>query len=317
MSKDKQKEIMKNRRELVFLYDVTRSNPNGDPDDGNRPRMDEDGYNIVTDVRLKRTIRDHWISQNDPDRSVLIKQQYMSDDKTVMSMRDIVKKELDLGDDPKRKDVLERLPKTFLDVRTFGAAVTLPGANVSITGPVQFGIGVSLNKPEIMSLTITTVMSSTGEQGAGSMGQTHVVDYSLIAFHGIACETNSEILGFTESDLRALFDGMWNGTKNLNTRSKFNHQPHLILSVVSKDKQFQIGSLDAKLSLEKMDGVKKSADIVVIVDDLLDELIKHKEEILKIEYKESLELAYSCEGKVHDSISSLLKDSGIALEEIS
>ncbi|RMG33304.1 MAG: type I-B CRISPR-associated protein Cas7/Csh2, partial [Methanobacteriota archaeon] len=49
---------MKNRREIIFMYDVRDSNPNGDPDDQNRPRMDDNDYNVVTDLRLKRTIRD-------------------------------------------------------------------------------------------------------------------------------------------------------------------------------------------------------------------------------------------------------------------
>ena len=89
---------IKNRCEIIFIYDVLRSNPNGDPDDGNRPRMDEQGYNIVSDVRLKRTIRDYWINQAQNDRRVLIKQQFKDDKKTVMSMRDIVAKELNITD---------------------------------------------------------------------------------------------------------------------------------------------------------------------------------------------------------------------------
>lgn len=316
MSTNEENTPIENRREIIFLYDVIRSNPNGDPDDGNRPRMDENGYNIVTDVRLKRTIRDYWISQKDPERSVLIKQQYMDDDKTVMSMRDIVAKELQIDENTTRKDIIDQLPKKFLDVRSFGAAVTLPGANVSITGPVQFGIGISLNKPEIISLTITTVMSSTGEQGAGGMGQTHILDYSLINFHGIICETNSEKLNFTEKDLKAIYNGLWDGTKKLNTRSKFNHQPHLVLAIVSKEKEFQIGGLDTKLRLEKEEGIKEVDQAVILMDDFMETLLEHQDKILKIEYKESKELQYMYQGTQRTSIEEIFAGTGIYLEAI-
>jgi CRISPR-associated protein Csh2 len=56
-------ELVKNRSEILFLYDVTDANPNGDPVDENKPRIDEEtGVNIVTDVRLKRTVRDYLIN---------------------------------------------------------------------------------------------------------------------------------------------------------------------------------------------------------------------------------------------------------------
>ena len=61
------------RRELIFIYTVRDANPNGDPDDENRPRMDMDGYNIVTDVRLKRTIRDFLATSGE---SILIDRKF-------------------------------------------------------------------------------------------------------------------------------------------------------------------------------------------------------------------------------------------------
>lgn len=308
---------LNNRREIIFLYDVVRSNPNGDPDDGNRPRMDEEGYNIVSDVRLKRTIRDYWLSRDD-GKNILIKRVFKKDG-NVMSMADMVIDEMGYSGegDAKREELLKKLPETFLDVRTFGAAVTLKGANVSITGPVQFGIGISLNKPEVETIAITSVLSSTGEQGAGSMGTTHFVDYSLINFHGIVCETNSKELNFTEEDLNDVYKGLWLGTKNLNTRSKFNHNPHLILSVVSKEKEFQIGNLDTYLKLKEEVGLKATKDAVVNVDLLIQQLESHKNEINSIELLESGALTFELSGKTSNSLKEFLEPIGIKIETIS
>ncbi|MHA1401813.1 MAG: type I-B CRISPR-associated protein Cas7/Csh2, partial [Candidatus Heimdallarchaeaceae archaeon] len=311
--------VLKNRREILFLYDVIRSNPNGDPDDGNRPRIDEQGYNLVTDVRLKRTIRDFWISQKDERRRVLIKQVLKDDQKTVMSMKDVVTLELGIKDEEKtsREELLAKLPEKFIDVRAFGAAVTFKGANVSITGPVQFGIGKSLNKPEVVTMGITSVLSSSGEQGAGSMGQFHYVDYSLILFHGIACEYNSEETNFDETDLKAIYDGLWYGTKRLNTRSKFNHNPRLLFSIVSKENEFQIGGLDTKIKLEQEENISSYEDARVNMDRLMEAILPFKDKILKIEYKESNDLTYTYNGEEYNSFKDLMRSSGIELEEIS
>ncbi|MHA1222750.1 MAG: type I-B CRISPR-associated protein Cas7/Csh2 [Candidatus Heimdallarchaeaceae archaeon] len=309
---------LENRREIIFLYDVIRANPNGDPDDGNRPRMDEQGYNLVTDVRLKRTIRDYWISKKDKNLEVLIQQQFKSE-KTVMSMEDLVKDKLGIEEKagvPLRETILEELPKRFIDVRTFGAAVTYKKANVSITGPVQFGIGKSLNKPEIVTMGITSVMSSTGEQGAGAMGQFHYVDYSLILFHGIACEYNSKVTSFSENDLIQIYDGLWNGTKKLNTRSKFNHNPRLLFAVVSKENEFQIGGLDTKLKLTKEKDVLSPDDVEIVVDELVETVLSFQNNILRIEYKDSEDLTYIFKGNKYKSFKQLFDGTGIELAEM-
>ncbi len=310
--------VLENRREIIFIYDVVRANPNGDPDDGNRPRMDDEGYNLVTDVRLKRTIRDYWLSQKKPELNVLIKRTLKADDKTVMSMKDIVAKELNIGskDSVSRAELMKKLPEKFLDVRAFGAAVTYEKANVSITGPVQFGIGKSLNKPEIGTMTITSVMSSGGEHGAGSMGQFHYVDYSLILFHGIACEYTSKDTNFDEKDLMAVYEGLWLGTKKLNTRSKFNHSPRLLFALVSKENEFQIGGLDSKIKLKKEEGLQSYEDAILVVDKLVDTIKDYKESLLKAEYIESKELLYEYNGEVYQSFKEIIDLIGLSSEEI-
>ena len=309
---------LKNRREIIFLYDVTRSNPNGDPDDENRPRMDEQGYNLVTDLRLKRTIRDFWLAQEREDRKVLIKRVLKDDKKNVMSLEDIITKELGIEnkENVSREELQNKLPEKYIDVRAFGAAVTFKKANVSITGSVQFGIGKSLNKPEVITMGLTTVLSATGESGTGTMGQFHYVDYSLIQFHGIACEYNSKETKFSEEDLEAVYEGLWLGTKKLNTRSKFNHNPRLLFAVVSKENEFQIGGLDTKIKLKEEENILSCENAVIIMDEIAEALKLHKEKILKIEYAETKELVYLYKDKEYSSFKQFIEEIGIQGEEI-
>jgi CRISPR-associated protein Csh2 len=313
---------LKNRREIIFLYDVKDANPNGDPDESNRPRMDHEGHNIVTDVRLKRTIRDHWISKYDglEGKEVLVKRSENVNDGTVRSMGDLIKLALNIKDDSKieRSRIREEIPKTFIDTRFFGGAITLTGANVSITGPVQFGIGRSLNQPTVVQHTITTTFSSGEGKGTGTFGETHMVDYSLIAFPGIVAETTAKETKLMESDLPNLWDGLWNGTKNLNTRSKFNHNPRLLLVVISKEAEFQIGGLSRLLKVKVLNDKQKATsekDVVLVLDDLVKRLKEFTSNISQIEVAEDKLLQAELNGS-SGSVIELLKSTGIEVKTL-
>jgi len=264
-----------NRYEIVFLYDVRDSNPNGDPDTSNMPRMDDTtGENIVTDVRLKRTIRDHWMSQG---KDVLVRAE-TDDEGNRKSMDALATEYLGLGKIDKKKagearrKLANEMPKDFIDVRTFGAAITLKDANFSITGPVQFGLGRSLNLPNINSRSITTTLASGEDKGMGTIGMYHTVDYSLIRFHGLVNENSAKLVGFSEEDLKDLFNAMWFGTKQLNTRSKFNHMPRFLMVVKSKDGQSQVGDLDLCLNLSERKELTNISEAKLEVSALINRL---------------------------------------------
>ncbi len=298
MKNNKQNPILINRREIIFIYDVTESNPNGDPDDSNRPRMNVDGYNIVTDVRLKRTIRDYWLNKfnekKEKGSDVIVKRELKTSSTEIKSMEDLVIDALNLDKDKlDKKDkkyqaeallkIINELSRVFIDVRAFGAAVTVKGATHQITGPVQFGLGKSLNKPEVKQLTITTTFASQEGRGAGTFGEYHIVDYSLILFHGIASEYSAINTGFSEEDLKKVYEGMWDGTRMLNTRSKFNHIPRVLISVVSKEKDFQVGGLDETIKLEDIN-VKSIKLSKLDLTEFFERLKKFSGGIEKIEY---------------------------------
>ncbi len=312
-------DIVDRRRELLFLYDVTDSNPNGDPDNENLPRMDLDGYNIVTDVRLKRTIRDYWLKtkHDDPKMQVLIRREIEMEKGNVLNMEDLVSKALQLKKDMKKEKklikIIEELPEIFIDLRCFGAAITVKGANYSFTGPVQFAIGRSLNKPIINSLTITTTFAAGEEKGAGTFGSFHVVDYSLIQFHGLICEQNAKETKMTKDDLKNLYEGLWFGTKLLNTRSKFNHIPRMLFSIVSKEKEFQIGGIDKLVSLAEEDGIKKITEAKIILKKLIDRLIQYKDRIEKIELLLGDDIQLYNDNEKIDDLKKFLEEKGFTV----
>ena len=142
-------DIITNRSEILFLYDVTYANPNGDPVDENKPRIDEETeINIVTDVRLKRTIRDYL---ND----------YKGQDIFIIESRDengnLRTKEDRLSDFDNK---LEKILKECIDVRLFGATTAVKDKTIVLTGPVQFRYGKSLHKVDLTYIKGTTVMPS-------------------------------------------------------------------------------------------------------------------------------------------------------------
>lgn len=312
--------IVDRRRESLFLYDVTDSNPNGDPDNENLPRMDLDGYNIVTDVRLKRTIRDYWLKtkQDKPNMQVLIRRVVEEKNGSILNMENLV---YDALKETKKTDksklllkIMNDLPTKFIDIRCFGAAITVKGANHSFTGPMQFAIGKSLNKPTISTHTITTTFGATGEdKRAGTFGAFHIVDYSLLLFHGLLCEQNAKATEMTENDLINLYEGLWYGTKLLNTRSKFNHIPRLLLSVVSKEKEFQIGGLDKLVSLVDESGIKGITEVKIQLKDLIERLEEYKDDIEKIELITGNDLQLYFDNTKIDNLGKYLKDKGFSV----
>jgi len=145
--------LVKNRSEVLFLYDVVNSNPNGDPVDENKPRIDEEtGKNIVTDVRLKRTIRDYLHDYKNNDIFVL---EIRDKDGKLKTKEDRLK---DFNNDP------EAIINECIDIRLFGATTAVEGQTMALTGPVQFKYGVSLHKVDLTYIKGTTVMPSQADK---------------------------------------------------------------------------------------------------------------------------------------------------------
>ena len=171
-------EPIKNRYEFVFLFDVENGNPNGDPDAGNMPRTDpETGYGIVTDVCLKRKIRNYveTVKEDEPGFGIYIKENVPlnSSDKKAFEYLGVDEKAIkelkkaDPGLDAKLRDFM---CQNFFDIRTFGAVMTTfvkAALNCGqVRGPVQLGFARSIDPVIPQELTITRVAITTEDDAA-------------------------------------------------------------------------------------------------------------------------------------------------------
>jgi len=284
-------ELIKSRSEILFLYDVTNANPNGDPVDENKPRIDEEtGINIVTDVRLKRTIRDYLHDYKKKDVFII----ETRDDKGNLRT-----KEDRLGDFKSQKDLIEKC----IDIRLFGATTAVEGKTMTLTGPVQFKYGRSLHSVDATYIKGTTVMPSKADRKQGTFTERYILPYSLISFYGVVNENaaiNQEI-PLTEEDVLNMLEGIWNGTKNLITGSKFGQIPRLLLQVIYKNGNFYLGELDRRISLitnKKNDKeIRDIDDVKIDITELVTSLEENKQKIDRLRMKVDERISFIKDGK--------------------
>ncbi len=236
------------RTELLFLYDVQNANPNGDPSDENKPRIDEEtGYNIVTDVRLKRTVRDYLFNYEGYNQTgtkdIFIRQTFVEGDPLK-----------GINDGKKRteqyKNNKEAILEACIDVRLFGGVLPIEKSSITLTGPVQFKMGRSLHKVELQYIKGTGAFATQAGKQQQAFREEYILPYSLIAFYGIINENAAQHTKLTSEDIEMLKKALWNGTKQLITRSKMEHNPRLLIMLEHKHSNYFIGELDKYVKLE-------------------------------------------------------------------
>lgn len=219
-------EAIKNRYEFVLLFDVENGNPNGDPDAGNMPRVDpETGYGIVTDVCLKRKIRNYveTVKEGKPGYRIYIKDHVPlnTSDKEAYaylgvedgSVKDAKKKDPNL--DVKIRDFM---CQNFFDIRTFGAVMTTFTKDAlncgQVRGPVQIGFARSVDPVMPQEVTITRIAITTekdAEKKTTEMGRKYIIPYALYKVEGyISANLAQKTTGFSETDLNLLWDALMN-----------------------------------------------------------------------------------------------------------
>lgn len=289
-------ETISNRSEILFLYDTKDINPNGDPLDENKPRIDEETMQcLVTDVRLKRTIRDHL--HDYLGEEIFIKEERLEDG--TLKTKEERLDDLDIK-------TAEDLTGKCVDIRLFGATAAVKKKSIILTGPVQFRIGRSLHKVQLTFIKGTTVYPSGKEKDQGTFTEMYVLPYSLIGFYGVVNENAAKHTGLKNSDVELLMDGLWNGTKNLISRSKVGQMPRLLMKVNYSEKNYHIGDLDGLLQLKtekREEEIRGTEDYVIEVKALVDSLVANKEKITSIDlaYDQRLTL-------VHDGAQVTLTD---------
>lgn len=219
-------EVIKNRYEFTILFDVENGNPNGDPDAGNMPRIDpETGYGIVTDVCLKRKIRNcvetmcedkegykiyikDGVPLNESDNTAYIA--FGTDEKKIKELK---------KDDPEiDKKICQFMCNNFFDIRTFGAVMTTfvkAALNCGqVRGPVQMGFARSIDPIVAQEVTITRVAITTkkdAENKSTEMGRKYIVPYALYRVDGyISANLARKVTGFSEDDLALLWQAIIN-----------------------------------------------------------------------------------------------------------
>lgn len=219
-------EAIKNRYEFVVLFDVENGNPNGDPDAGNLPRIDpESGYGLVTDVCLKRKIRNYIeaFKEDEPGYRIYIKEDVplnRSDNLAYeyLNTNDKDVKELKKKDPDVDKKIRDFMCQNFFDIRTFGAVMTTfvkAALNCGqVRGPVQLGFARSIDPIISQEVTITRVAITTekdAENKKTEMGRKSIVPYGLYRLEGyISANLARKVTGFSEEDLQLLWEALIN-----------------------------------------------------------------------------------------------------------
>lgn len=219
-------DVIKNRYEFVVLFDVENGNPNGDPDAGNMPRIDpESGYGLVTDVCLKRKIRNYvdLVKEGEEGYRIYIKENVplnRSDNEAYIHLGVDEKKVKNLKkNDPEAdRKIRDFMCSNFFDIRTFGAVMTTfvkAALNCGqVRGPVQLGFARSIEPIISQEVTITRVAITTEEDAENKkteMGRKNIVPYALYRAEGyISASLARKVTGFSEEDLELLWEAIIN-----------------------------------------------------------------------------------------------------------
>lgn len=233
-------EAIKNRYEFVVLFDVENGNPNGDPDAGNMPRIDpETGYGLVTDVCLKRKIRNYveMVKEGVPGYRIYIKDgvplnasdreacEYLGIEASKEALKAAKK-----NDDHIDEKIRDFMCQNFYDIRTFGAVMTtfVKGAlNCGqVRGPVQLGFARSVDPILPQEVTITRVAITTeadAENKGTEMGRKYIVPYGLYRVEGyVSANLARKTTGFSEDDLNLLWTAILNMFENDHSAARGN-----------------------------------------------------------------------------------------------
>ena len=206
--------ILSNKIDFAVLVSVTMANPNGDPLDGNRPRTSYSGYGEISDVCIKRKLRNRM---QDMGQRIFVQSDDRSDDgcKSLRERANAV-----LGKTKIRDEYARIACETWMDVRSFGqvfafSASDKSGVSVGVRGPVSIHQAVSLSPVEVKSLQITkSVNGEPGEKrSSDTMGSKHIVRFGLYLVKGSINVQLAQKTGFTNEDagivrecLRTLFE---------------------------------------------------------------------------------------------------------------
>ncbi len=270
---------VKNRYEFVMLYDVKNGNPNGDPDAGNLPRIDpETGHGIVTDVCLKRKVRNYveLIKKGERYFNIYVQEKAILTERRAPAY-EAVAEEKDKSS--KISKARQWMCRNFFDVRTFGAVMATKENNCGqVRGPVQFAFSQSVDpvvslEASITRMAVETKKESESQSGDNrTMGRKAYIPYGLYRTHGFISAPLAEQTGFSEEDLGFL----WNSLQNMfdhdrsAARGEMAAQKLIVFKHDSAMGNAPAHKLFDKVSVKRKDDTKPSrafSDYEVVIDN--------------------------------------------------
>ncbi|QCP86338.1 type I-C CRISPR-associated protein Cas7/Csd2 [Cereibacter sphaeroides] len=211
-----------NRYEFVFLFDIRNGNPNGDPDNGNMPRIDMDTeHGLVTDVALKRKIRNYVDLKHggEPPHAIYMREKAIlnathGEAYAALGLKPESKKLP--KDEAKAREITRWMCQNFFDIRTFGAVMTTDVNAGQVRGPVQLSFSETVDPilPQEVTITRSSVTNEKDAAKERTMGRKYIVPYGLYRCHGFVSASlagdATKGTGFSEEDLALLFEALTN-----------------------------------------------------------------------------------------------------------
>lgn len=284
---------LSNKIDFAVVLQVKRANPNGDPLNGNRPRTDYDNYGEITDVCIKRKIRDRllekWVADGKKDDGNMIFVQ--SDDRNVDGHKSLrARAEAILGKKLGSVETAKLACEKWLDVRAFGQLFALKakkaakgeegaddtGVSIGIRGPVTIQSAFSVEPIDVASIQITKSVSGEGDgskRGSDTMGMKHRVEKGVYRFCGSMNPQLAEKTGFSEADAKAIKEVLPRIFENdeSSARPAGSMQVLKVIWWLHNCKSGQYSSAKVHASLE----VKPDGEIdLVKLPDLLPEIVE-------------------------------------------
>ncbi len=204
---------IQNRYDIVYLFDITDGNPNGDPDAGNLPRIDpETGQGLVTDVCLKRKIRNYVGLRHGekPPYEIYVKERAILNsqhERAYEAVGEKPEKRKMPKDEKKARELTAWMCHNFFDIRTFGAVMSTDVNCGQVRGAVQFGFARSIEpivsaEHAVTRCAVTTAAEAEKQQGDNrTMGRKFTIPYGLYRVHAYINPILAEQTGFSTADL--------------------------------------------------------------------------------------------------------------------
>jgi CRISPR-associated protein Csh2 len=319
-------------------YDARDCNPNGNPIGDNRPRCDPDtGQGIITDVRLKRYLRDQL---HQDGFGIYVKKLDGESRTRTALVKDVLDGVDDADDLEDINDVGEKFLDAAVDVRYFGATLSFEKSDNKADeefrtalnsvfpnhyqGPVQFLPAKSLNvveeNEEYDSLTSVISTGDENRQGGFDLDDKRI-KYGIFPFWGLVDNNGAESTQLSEDDVKRLDTLCWRALKNQTTsRSKLGQQPRLYVRVEYEEDNFHIGGLQELIDLSETaeKPLRSITDVVVDATALVESLGRRADRIETVHVvgDDRLTLEVGDETIRGDELGGILEDRGHDVHEI-